>query len=88
MEEYMKKRFLVFILVIIALLITGCSNSGMRFKKDYESLNGKTNANNKAYRVITIDKNNPSKKYYIPACVNEWKKGICNNKYFCVGRKI
>lgn len=30
------------------------------------------------YPYLSIDKNNPSKKYYIPACVNEWKKGICN----------
>lgn len=30
------------------------------------------------YPYLSIDKNNPSKKYYIPACVNEWKNGICN----------
>ena len=30
------------------------------------------------YPYLSIDKNNPNKKYYIPACVNEWKYGICN----------
>lgn len=30
------------------------------------------------YPYLSIDKNNPNKKYYIPACINEWKKGICN----------
>lgn len=30
------------------------------------------------YPYISIDKNNPKIKYYIPACANEWKKGICN----------
>ncbi len=30
------------------------------------------------YPYLSIDKNNPSVKYYIPACTNEWKQGICN----------
>lgn len=30
------------------------------------------------YPYLSIDKNNPSKKYYIPACANEWKQGVCN----------
>ena len=30
------------------------------------------------YPYLSIDKNNPNIKYYIPACANEWKKGICN----------
>lgn len=30
------------------------------------------------YPYLSIDKNNPNKKYYIPACANEWKYGICN----------
>lgn len=33
---------------------------------------------NDTYPYLSIDKNNPNKKYYIPACINEWKKGICN----------
>ncbi len=30
------------------------------------------------YPYLSINKNDPSKKYYIPACINEWKQGICN----------
>lgn len=30
------------------------------------------------YPYLSIDKKDPSKKYYIPACSNEWKKGVCN----------
>ena len=33
---------------------------------------------NDVYPYLSIDKNNPNIKYYIPACANEWKKGICN----------
>lgn len=31
-----------------------------------------------SYPYLSIDKNNPTNKYYIPACNNEWKNGICN----------
>lgn len=30
------------------------------------------------YPYLSIDKNDSNKKYYIPACMNEWKKGVCN----------
>ena len=30
------------------------------------------------YPYLSVDKNNPNVKYYIPACANEWKNGICN----------
>ena len=30
------------------------------------------------YPYLSINKNNPNIKYYIPACVNEWKVGVCN----------
>lgn len=30
------------------------------------------------YPYLSINKNDPSKKYYIPACINEWKQGVCN----------
>lgn len=30
------------------------------------------------YPYLSIDKYNPNKKYYIPACINEWKNGVCN----------
>lgn len=30
------------------------------------------------YPYLSINKNDPTKKYYIPACTNEWRQGICN----------
>ena len=30
------------------------------------------------YPYLSIDKNNPSKKYYVPKCANEWNKNVCN----------
>lgn len=30
------------------------------------------------YPYLSINKNDSNKKYYIPACMNEWKQGICN----------
>lgn len=30
------------------------------------------------YPYLSIDKRDPSKKYYIPACLNEWKTGVCH----------
>ena len=29
------------------------------------------------YPYLSIDKNEPSKKYYIPKCANEWNKNVC-----------
>lgn len=31
------------------------------------------------YPYLAIDKKDSSKKYYIPSCLNEWKKGVCTN---------
>lgn len=33
---------------------------------------------NDVYPYLSIDKNNSNIKYYIPACANEWKNGVCN----------
>lgn len=33
---------------------------------------------NDVYPYLSINKNNPNIKYYIPACANEWKNGVCN----------
>lgn len=30
------------------------------------------------YPYLSINKNNSNIKYYIPACANEWKNGVCN----------
>lgn len=50
----------VFIILLMCLILGGCNNKdGIKFKEDYESLNGKVNSNGKSYRNIDIDKNNP-----------------------------
>lgn len=54
----MKKSFKIVLLITVILLITGC-NDNQRFKKDYESLNGKDTNYNTKYRTINIDENNP-----------------------------
>ena len=55
----MKKFRLIIILLIGILLFTGCSNkNALKFKKDYESINGKEIGENK-YREVSIDKENP-----------------------------
>lgn len=55
----MKRFKLIVILLIGILLFTGCSNKdALKFKEDYESINGKEIGENK-YRDISIDKDNP-----------------------------
>lgn len=53
------------------------SNNNYEEQKIYIFMNyfkGRTNV----YPYFSFDKNNPNKKYYIPKCVNEWNKNICN----------
>ena len=54
----MKKKLLL-IVAVLAVTLTACSKDAVSFKKDYEALNGKTNANGKVHRTITIPKKNP-----------------------------
>ena len=55
----MKKFRFIIILLIGILLFTGCSNkNALKFKNDYESINGKEIGENK-YREVSIDKENP-----------------------------
>ena len=55
----MKRFKLIVILLIGILLFTGCSNKdALKFKEDYESINGKEIGENK-YRDVSIDKDNP-----------------------------
>ena len=57
-----KKNILMVSLVLIILLISGCSSKGkdaLKFKEDYESINGKENASGKVHRSLNISKNNP-----------------------------
>lgn len=66
-------------LLVFVLLITGC-NDNQRFKKDYESLNGKDTNYNTKYRTITIDENNP----FVYSDLKEINKKIEKKKTFIV----
>ena len=59
----MKKKIII-LLVILSFIAWGCSstNQALRFKKEYESLNGKVSKNGITYRKVIIDRNNPYKK--------------------------
>lgn len=57
----MKKIILVVSILIFMFYFGGCSksNSGEKFKKSYESLNGVVSKSGKEHRTVHIDKNNP-----------------------------
>lgn len=48
------------VLLLLLILVLGCTkNSALKFKSDYESLNGKESKSGKIHRTVNIDKNNP-----------------------------
>ena len=56
----MKKKVLLLVLISSLLILTGCNKKdAVAFKNEYESLNGKTNANGKVHRTVSIPKDNP-----------------------------
>ena len=56
----MKKRILIFLSLLLLINLTACTNKdAYTFKKDYESINEKTNANGKVHRSVSIPKKNP-----------------------------
>lgn len=56
----MKRKHIIAILLSIALLLTGCqkTSDAIRFKKEYEKLNGQKDENGVSYSDIEIDENN------------------------------
>lgn len=58
----MKKRILVFSLLLVSLfLFTACGkdSDATKFKEEYEALNGTTSASGKTIRTLEIDSDNP-----------------------------
>lgn len=58
----MRSKLLVLLTFFISIVsLTGCikEEDSIKFKKDYESLNGLTNANGKEYRYLNIKEENP-----------------------------
>lgn len=52
----------------------------IKFKEDYESLNGKTNKNGKEHRTVSINENNP----FVYTTAEEIVKKVKNNETFYV----
>ena len=56
----MKKKILLLLVVIFSITLTACAKKDAKeFKKEYETMNGTTNANGKEHRSVTIPKDNP-----------------------------
>ena len=63
----MKKYVLIFLIIIGLVVVTGCkgevkvkkeNSDEVKFKQEYESLNGKTNDSKKVYKTISISADN------------------------------
>ena len=82
----MKKILKYLFLVVLVLGVFGCgkkneaTESALAFKKEYESLNGKTNASGKEHRTINISEDNP----YIKIKPTELIEKINNKETFYV----
>ena len=57
----MKKNILFISILVFVLLLTGCTSNkdALKFKEEYESLNGQTSKSGKEHRTLDIDEDNP-----------------------------
>lgn len=80
----MKKiRNIVVILIVGILLLTGCTkSSAAKFKKEYESLNGKTATSGKTIREVSIPENNPIVYQTAEGIVSRMENGETFAVYF------
>lgn len=83
----MKKIFLALILTITIFNLTGCtqpkktvSTDSLKFKEEYESLNGEENSFGKEYRTISISEDNP----FVYKQADDIVEMINNNETFAV----
>ena len=79
----MKKKLLVIMILILGVTLVGCTSKetdAIKFKEEYESINNKTNDNNKKYRELSIDKDNP----FVYSTAEEISKKIDNKETFIV----
>ena len=81
----MKRNLLIGLLLIAIgvvgfILIRGGGNTGLVFKNDYESVNGKENAHGKIHRVVSIPSDNP----FITTTSSDILKRIENKETFYV----
>jgi thiol-disulfide isomerase/thioredoxin len=75
----MKKLFLILFVCVAILTLAGCNkekqSDALKFKNEYESLNGKKSSNGKIIKKIKIDKNNPIKYSDFDEVLDVIKKG-------------
>lgn len=77
----MKKTIYILLIIIIFGFTTACSNKyALKFKNDYESLNGIVDKNGKENRTVTISKDNP----YIEVKASDIVEKINNKETFYV----
>ena len=76
----MKKILLSVVLIFMIFTLTACGNDALKFKEDYEGMNGKVNASGKGHRTVEISEENP----FVYATDEEIVKMIENNETFYV----
>lgn len=84
----MKKFWIGAILIVSLITLTGCTPSeeettlsdALKFKQEYEAINGKENASGKVHRSLTIEEDNP----IVYTTAEDIVKKIENNETFYV----
>ena len=79
----MKKIISIILVFVVALTLTACkkensNEDALKFKEEYESLNGEKNKRGKEYRTLDIDDDNP----YVKVTAEEIVKMINNKETF------
>ena len=79
----MKKIISIILVFVVALTLTACkkensNEDALKFKEEYESLNGEKNKRGKEYRTLDIDDDNP----YVKVTAEEIVKMINNKESF------
>ena len=79
----MKKKLLLMGLILVTITLVGCTYKyvnpdRVKFKEDYESLNGETNNSGKEYRVLGV----PTEHPYTYTTVDDLNKMIENKESF------
>ena len=79
----MKKIFISLIAIVLVLGVNGCAkkeSDALKFKKDYESVNGKENSHGKIHRELNI----PEDNVFIISSASEIVEKINNKETFYV----
>ena len=73
----MKKLSLLVLMILLLFLVSGCNkkSDALKFKEEYESLNGTKSSSGKKIKKIKIDKDNPIKYSNYDEVLDVIKKG-------------